>query len=136
MHRIAEWFISLFRLAWSAIRAHAKAIGILAAIGASGTFVKWIADIRKSWHEGNLAKEQLRLLLKQQADEERLPALVKEMEEVIASYRKEANVSCHLMLTDEFFLARMKEKDRSLIRRGIAEIEEKQQKINALSRFR
>jgi hypothetical protein len=51
--RLCEWL-------WGVIKSHAKAIGITATVGISGGLVKWLADIRKSWHEGTLAKKELR----------------------------------------------------------------------------
>ncbi|HTX16395.1 MAG TPA: hypothetical protein VMD77_13940 [Candidatus Baltobacteraceae bacterium] len=95
--------------------------------------MRWIAEIRKSWHEGNLAKFQLAQLRKAQEDEEKFPTLLKLMEQRLSEYRKEHKLHGHLILTDEFFAALLPPgTDPKLIRRSIAEIEAKQEKLNRL----
>lgn len=133
--RLPEWLFESFRWVLSTIKAHAKTIGILAGIGTLGGLVKWLADIRKSWHEGNLAKEQLRRLRKEKEYKEKLPAVVKLMEAEIEKYRKEHRFGGRLILEAEFFLDRLpRGTDRELIERGISEIEAKQQKYRDLFR--
>lgn len=129
--RLPEWLLESFRWFLSAIKTHAKAIGVLAGIGTLGGLMKWIAEIRKSWHEGNLAKFELKKLRKDEEDEEKLPALVKLMEQTLADYRREHKLHGHLILTDEFFVELLpRGTDPKLIRRGIVEIEAKQEKLN------
>jgi len=131
--RLPEWLIESFRWVLSTIKTHAKAIGVIAGIGALGGLVRWIAEIRKSWHEGNLAKFQLAQLRKAQEDEEKFPTLLKLMEQRLSEYRKEHKLHGHLILTDEFFAALLPPgTDPKLIRRSIAEIEAKQEKLNRL----
>lgn len=130
MHYVAERLFAVLHWVWSQVKSHAGAITVVAAIGTAGGLAKWLADVRKSWHEGNLAKEQLRILRKQQADEDRLPALVKAMNAVISAYRKEVNFHGHLILNEDFFLERMPGEEPMLIRAGIAQIEEKERKWN------
>jgi hypothetical protein len=129
-----ERVLAAFHWLWSGILGHLATIGVVAAIGVLGGATKWLAEVRRSWHESNLAKEQLRVIRKLQADEERLPHLVKDMEAVISGYRKEANFHGHLILNPEFFLERMPGEDAKLIRMGIAEIEEKERKWNEVFR--
>jgi len=109
-------------------------LGIGAVLGMVGSGIRWLAETRKSWHEGSLAKEQRKRLLQEQEDEEKLAGVVREMDEVETALRREQNLHGWIDLDalEDIFAERLPLIDRRLIRKGIAQLKQKKKERNEL----
>jgi hypothetical protein len=110
------------------------AFGVGGLVGMVGSGIKWIADVRKSWNEGSLARDQRERLLQEQEDEEKLPANARNMAEIEATVRREQHLHGWIDLDDleDIFVERLPNVDRRLIRKGIVRLKEKRKELNEL----
>jgi hypothetical protein len=128
MANLPQWLVGAFSWLWAAVKNHAKSIGIIAAIGAAGGVVSWLSNLRKTWREGTLAKEQLEKFRQERYDEENFHLIVKQMEDSLNAWRREKKIHGDVILNEDFFVERLPSLTRIQIRKGLAVIEEKQKK--------
>lgn len=98
-------------------------------VGSIGAVVKWLAEFRKSWSEGDLAKERLRKMRKAEKekqqcedDEKLIPQVMERMDTLIAEERKAKNLWAGFIIPKaEWFSERMPEHEDRLIRKAYKE---------------
>jgi hypothetical protein len=109
-------------------------LGIGVLLGMAGSGIKWFAELRKSWHEGSLAKHRHKQLLHEQQDEAELPDVVRQIGEIETTVRAEQNLHGWIDMDDleNIFVERLPQIDRRLIRKGILRLKQKKKELSEL----
>jgi hypothetical protein len=103
------------------IVSHWKGIGILSLLCLAGRAMKWLADMRKSWHEGSAAKEERQVL----GRKEKIKQLKREILSHERKLRETGTIHTRLALlpAEQYWLEYFKNEEKELVIDALAELD-------------